>query len=172
MNGGETNGRKDERGGRLASLPALRRQNADAGSAAHGAGGFSAVLPKVQIHLRDSLSKRNNGRNQNAGRLDAVQFENFELRCVFQGEEHETMDQRGRAVAGDRRRADRLHGNRRAAPVGQRPVRCGRSRHISAYRAGMALWICASLGALLGMGGFFAWIRIVARPGQRDEEEQ
>ena len=35
-----------------------------------------------------------------------------------------------------------------------------------------ALWICAGLGALLGMGGFFAWNRIVARPGQRNEEEQ
>lgn len=37
---------------------------------------------------------------------------------------------------------------------------------------GWALWICAGLGALLGMGGFFAWNRIVARPGQRKEEEQ
>lgn len=37
---------------------------------------------------------------------------------------------------------------------------------------GWALWICVGLGALLGMGGFFAWNRIVARPGQRDEEEQ
>ncbi len=35
-----------------------------------------------------------------------------------------------------------------------------------------ALWICAGLGALLGMGGFFAWNRIVACPGQRNEEEQ
>lgn len=72
---------------RLALLSQMRRQNKDADPAAYSSGGFSAVLPKVQIHLRDSLSKRNNGRNQNAGRLDAVQFENFGLRCVFQGEE-------------------------------------------------------------------------------------
>ena len=32
--------------------------------------------------------------------------------------------------------------------------------------------LCVGLGALLGMGGFFAWKRIVARPGQRNEEEQ
>ena len=37
---------------------------------------------------------------------------------------------------------------------------------------GWALWICAGLGALLGMGGIFAWNRIVARPGPRNEEEQ
>lgn len=37
---------------------------------------------------------------------------------------------------------------------------------------GWALWICASLGAVLGMGGFLVWNRIVACPGQRKEGEQ
>ena len=83
MIGGETNGRKDERGGRLASLPALRRQDADAGSAAHGAGGFSAVLPKVQIQLCDSIPERKNRRVETARRLDAVQSVKTGLHCVF-----------------------------------------------------------------------------------------
>ena len=58
---------------RLALLPEMRRQNKDTDTTAHGIRGFSSVLPKVQIYLCDLLPRRENGRNQNARRLDAVQ---------------------------------------------------------------------------------------------------
>jgi len=57
----------------MALLPQMRRQNKNAATATYGVGGFPAILPKVQIHLRDSFQGRKNGRNQNARRLDAVQ---------------------------------------------------------------------------------------------------
>ena len=57
----------------MASLPEMRRQNKDTDTAAYGAGGLSAVLPEVQIHLCDSVQGRENGRNQHTRRLDAVQ---------------------------------------------------------------------------------------------------
>ena len=58
---------------RLALLPEMRRQNKDTDTTAHGIRGFSSVLPKVQIYLCDLLPRRENERNQNARRLDAVQ---------------------------------------------------------------------------------------------------
>ena len=45
---------------------------ADTAPAAHGAGGFPSLLPQVQIYLRDPFPGRENRRNQNARRLDAV----------------------------------------------------------------------------------------------------
>ena len=39
----------------MAALPQMRRQDEGADAAAHGAGGFSAVLPQVQIQLRDRI---------------------------------------------------------------------------------------------------------------------
>ena len=38
-----------------------------------GRGSQDVILPKVQIYLCDLLPRRENGRNQNARRLDAVQ---------------------------------------------------------------------------------------------------
>ena len=49
-----------------------------------GIRGLSAILSKVQIHLRDLFQRRKNLRNQNARRLDAVQTENgFALRLFI-----------------------------------------------------------------------------------------
>ena len=48
-----------------------------------GIRGLSAILSKVQIHLRDSFQRRKNWRNQNARRLDAVQTEITGLYCAF-----------------------------------------------------------------------------------------
>ena len=68
----------------LALLSQMRRKNENAAAAPYGAGRFSAVLPKMQIYLRDLLQKRKNRRNQNARRLDAVQTEHsFVLRLFF-----------------------------------------------------------------------------------------
>ena len=39
----------------MAALPQMRRQDAGADAAAHSAGGFPAVLPQVQIQLRDRI---------------------------------------------------------------------------------------------------------------------
>ena len=66
----------------LAPLPQMRRQDENAGTAAHGAGGFPSVLPQVQIHLCDRFQGRKNGRGRNARRLDAVQTERIGLYCV------------------------------------------------------------------------------------------
>ena len=44
----------------LALLPKMRRQNKNADTDPYGIGGFSAILPKVQIHLRDSFQGRKN----------------------------------------------------------------------------------------------------------------
>ena len=66
----------------LAPLPQMRRQDENAGTAAHGAGGLPSVLPQVQIHLCDRFQGRKNGRGRNAGRLDAVQTERIGLYCV------------------------------------------------------------------------------------------
>lgn len=49
--------------------PQMRRENTNAGTVAHGVGGFSAILPEVQIYLRDIFQEWKNRRNQNAGRL-------------------------------------------------------------------------------------------------------
>ena len=68
---------------RLALLSQMRRQNKDTDTTAHGIRGFSSVLPKVQIYLCDLLPRRENGRNQNARRLDAVQSVKTGLHCVF-----------------------------------------------------------------------------------------
>ena len=46
---------KGERQGRLALLSQVRQQNKDADTAAHGVGGFSPLLPEVQIHLHNSF---------------------------------------------------------------------------------------------------------------------
>ena len=43
---------------RLALLSQMRRQNKDADPAAYSSGGFSAVLPKVQIQLCDSGTEK------------------------------------------------------------------------------------------------------------------
>ena len=51
----------------------MRRQDADANTVTYGAGGFPPLLSEVQIHVCDQFQKRNNGRNQYAGRSDAVQ---------------------------------------------------------------------------------------------------
>ena len=64
-------------------LPKMRRQNKDTDPATYSVGGFSAILPEVQIYLRDPFQERENGRNQNARRLDAVQFEKIGLYCVY-----------------------------------------------------------------------------------------
>ena len=61
----------------------MRWQNKDTDTATYGAGGFSSILPEVQIHLRDSFQGWKNWRNQNARRLDAVQTEKIGLYCVF-----------------------------------------------------------------------------------------
>ena len=47
----------------MAALPQMRRQDAGADVAAHGAGGFPPVLPEMQIHLCDPVSERKNRRN-------------------------------------------------------------------------------------------------------------
>lgn len=57
----------------MAPLPKMRRQNENTDTAAYGAGGFSSILPKVQIHLCDPVQRRENDRDQHARRLDAVQ---------------------------------------------------------------------------------------------------
>ena len=57
----------------LASLPKMRRQNKDADTGAHGVGGLPFILPEVQIRLCDPFQGRKNSRDQNAGRLAAVQ---------------------------------------------------------------------------------------------------
>ena len=57
----------------MALLPQMRRQDKDTDTTAHGIRGLSSILPKVQIHLRDPFQGRENGRNQDARRLDAVQ---------------------------------------------------------------------------------------------------
>ena len=67
----------------VALLPKLRRKDENADTTPYGAGGLSAVLPKVQIYLRDSFQERKNRRNQNARRLDAVQSEKIGLYCVY-----------------------------------------------------------------------------------------
>lgn len=51
---------------RLALLSQMRRQNKDADPAAYSSGGFSAVLPKVQIQLCDSIPERKNRRVETA----------------------------------------------------------------------------------------------------------
>ena len=58
---------------RLALLSQMRQQNKDADPAAYSSGGFSAVLPNVQIQLCDSIPERKNRRVETARRLDAVQ---------------------------------------------------------------------------------------------------
>lgn len=68
---------------RLALLSQMRRQNKDADPAAYSSGGFSAVLPKVQIQLCDSIPERKNRRVETARRLDAVQSVKTGLHCVF-----------------------------------------------------------------------------------------
>ena len=67
----------------MAYLPQMRRKNTNADTRTYGIGGFSSFLPEVQIHLCDTVQKRKNGRNQNAGRLDAVQTEITGLYCVY-----------------------------------------------------------------------------------------
>ena len=51
----------------MAPLPQMRRQDENTDTTTYGAGGFPAVLPEVQIQLRDPLQGRENGRDQNAG---------------------------------------------------------------------------------------------------------
>lgn len=68
---------------RLALLSQMRRQNKDADPAAYSSGGFSAVLPKVQIQLCDSIPERKNRRVETARRLDTVQSVKTGLHCVF-----------------------------------------------------------------------------------------
>ena len=50
--------------------------------------GFSVILPKVQIYLCDPFQGRENWRNQNARRIDAVQTEKIGLYCVYFWEYH------------------------------------------------------------------------------------
>ena len=57
----------------MALLPQMRRKNTNADTTTHGFSGFPSILSEVQVHLRDRFQERKNGRNQNAGRLDAVQ---------------------------------------------------------------------------------------------------
>ena len=66
----------------MADLPQMRRKNTNADTRTYGIGGFSSILPEVQVYLRDPLQERKNGRNQNARRLDAVQTEITGLYCV------------------------------------------------------------------------------------------
>ena len=55
-------------------LSKMRRQNKNTDTTTHGIRGFPSILPKVQIYLRDPFQKRENRRNKNARRLDAVQI--------------------------------------------------------------------------------------------------
>ena len=66
----------------MAALPQMRWKNTNADTCTYGAGGFSSILPEVQILLCDLFQKWKNGRNQNARRLDAVQTEKIGLCCV------------------------------------------------------------------------------------------
>ena len=45
------------------ALPEVRQQNTHHDPGAYGTGRFSAVLPQVQVYLRDPLQRRENGRN-------------------------------------------------------------------------------------------------------------
>lgn len=69
-------------------LPQMRRENTNADTRTHGIGGFSSVLSEVQIHMRDIFQERENRRNQNARRLDAVQTDRLGCTAfiVFQNE--------------------------------------------------------------------------------------
>ena len=50
------------------TLPEVRQQNTHHGPGAYGTGRFSAVLPQMQVYLRDPLHGWKTGRNQTAGR--------------------------------------------------------------------------------------------------------
>ena len=53
-----------------------------------GRGSQDVILPKVQIYLCDPFQGRENWRNQNARRIDAVQTEKIGLYCVYFWEYH------------------------------------------------------------------------------------
>ena len=67
----------------LALLSKMWWQNKNTDTPTYGAGGLSSILPEVQIYLCDPFQERENGRNQNARRLDAVQSEMIGLCCVY-----------------------------------------------------------------------------------------
>lgn len=64
----------------------MRRQDEDTDTATNGAGGLSAVLPEVQIRLRDPVQGRKNRRDQTARCLDVAQtMDRSVLRLLFSG---------------------------------------------------------------------------------------
>ena len=67
----------------MALLSKMWWQNKNTDTPTYGAGGLSSILPEVQIYLCDPFQERENGRNQNARRLDAVQSEMIGLYCVY-----------------------------------------------------------------------------------------
>lgn len=106
---------------RLALLPQMRRQNKDADPAAYSSGGFSAVLPKVQIQLCDSIPERKNRRVETARRLDAVQSVKTGLHCVFlQEDTHENIYEEA-SSAGGRLRRGTIPALRQLCAAGNRP---------------------------------------------------
>ena len=70
------------------------RQNKNADTVTYGVGGFSSILPKMQIYMRDPFQEWKNRRNQNARRLDAVQTDGLVCTAfiVFQAEVKEKRE--------------------------------------------------------------------------------